>query len=166
MQVYLTGYRRSLACITDAMADFQPSSTEPPPLTTVDEAPQPVSDVTGLPRNVAAGLASIFILVGGIVFLVLERKDRFVRFYSVQSILLGVVALMVSVAVEVVRFIFTHIPLIGGLLNGGLWLINVAFSLAWFVVYVVMIIKAFTGREWEIPYLGRIAKRQTAVRLS
>lgn len=148
------------------MADQQTTTPEPPPLNAVVEAPQPVSDATGLPRHVAAGLASIFILVGGVVFLVLERKDRFVRFYAVQSILLGVVALMVSVAVEVVRFIFTHIPLIGGLLNGGLWVINVAFSLAWFVVYVLLIVKAFTGKQWEIPYLGHIAKKQTGGQIS
>ncbi len=148
------------------MADPQTSAPQPQSAAPITESSQGVSDVTGLPRHVAAGLASIFILVGGIVFLVLERKDRFVRFYAVQSILLGTVALMVSVAVEVVRFIFTHIPLIGGLLNGGLWLVNVAFSLAWFVVYVVLIVKAFTGKEWEIPYLGNIARRQTAARIS
>lgn len=148
------------------MADSHSTTPEPPPLVGAVEPAQPVSEVTGLPRHVAAGLASIFTLVGGIVFLVLERKDRFVRFYAVQSILLGAVALMVSVAVEVVRFIFTHIPLIGSLLNGGLWLVNVAFSLAWFVVYVVVIVKAFSGKEWEIPYLGQIAKRQAAGRLS
>jgi uncharacterized membrane protein len=148
------------------MADSQTSAPEPPPLSSVVESPQQVSDATGLPRNVAAGLASIFILVGGVVFLVLERKDRFVRFYAVQSILLGVVALMVSVAGEVVRFIFSHIPLIGGVLNGGLWLISAAFSLAWFVVYVVLIVKAFTGKEWEIPYLGHIARKQTGGRIT
>ena len=116
------------------MADSQPSTPEPPPLVPGTDVSHPVSEVTGLPRNVAAGLASIFILVGGIVFLVLERKDRFVRFYAVQSILLGVVVLMVSVSVEVVEFIFTRIPLIAGLLTGALGLIKGGFSLAWFVV--------------------------------
>ncbi|RYD85536.1 MAG: hypothetical protein EOP84_02195 [Verrucomicrobiaceae bacterium] len=148
------------------MADFPNPSPEPPPLPLVAESPQPISEATGLPRNVAAGLACIFILVGGIVFLVLERKDRFVRFYAVQSILLGSIALLVSIATEVVQFIFSQIPLLGKLLNGGLWLLNGAFFLTVFVIYVVLIIKAFMGKEWEIPYLGRIARKQTGGRIS
>ncbi|MHA3770287.1 DUF4870 domain-containing protein [Verrucomicrobiota bacterium sgz303538] len=147
------------------MADPDPTVPQPPPVPDVPNSIQPVSDVTGLPRNIAAGLACIFTLIGGIVFLVLERKDRFVRFYAVQSILLGVVALMVSVAGAVVEFIFSHIPLIGGLLNGALWIVKGGFSLAWFVVYVVVIVKAFTGKEWEIPYLGQIARKQSSSRL-
>ena len=29
-----------------------------------------------------------------------------------------------------------------------------------------MIVKAFCGKEWEIPYLGQIAKKQAAGRIS
>lgn len=123
---------------------------------------QPVSPTTGLPRNIAAGLASIFTLIGGIIFLVLERKDAFVRFYSIQSILLGGLAVIVSLAVAVVSFIFSHIPIVGDLLNAALRFINYGFSLAWFVVYVVVVVKAFMGQEWLVPYLGQIAKRQSA----
>ena len=166
-EVRLTPFMVALAFWTACfMADTESTAPQPPPVPNMPNSVQPVSEVTGLPRNIAAGLASIFTLIGGIVFLVLERKDRFVRFYAVQSILLGVVALMVSVAGAVVEFIFSHIPLIGGLLNGALWVVKGGFSLAWFVIYVVMIVKAFTGKEWEIPYLGQVARRQTAARLS
>lgn len=119
-----------------------------------------MSATTGLPRNIAAGLASIFTLIGGIIFLVLERKDRFVRFYAIQSILLGGLAVVVSLAVAVVAFIFSHIPIVGDLLNGVLRFINYGFSLAWFVVYVVVVVKSFMGKEWLVPYFGQIAKRQ------
>lgn len=135
-----------------------PQSAEPSASASSSE--QPVSPTTGLPRNIAAGLACIFTLVGGIIFLVIERKDRFVRFYAIQSILLGGLAILVSLAVAVVTFIFSHIPFVGELLNGVLRFINYGFSLAWFVVYVVVVVKAFLGKEWLVPYFGQVAKRQ------
>ena len=88
-----------------------------PPATERTSPTLAVSENTGLPANIAAALSCIFTLVGGVVFLVLERKDRFVRFYSMQSIILGTVALLVWISVEVVDFIFRHIPLIGGLVT-------------------------------------------------
>jgi uncharacterized membrane protein len=136
----------------------------PPPIAEQVAVPASVSETTGLPRNIAAGLANIFPLVGGVVFLVLERRDRFVRFYAVQSILLGAVAVLVWMSIELVNFIFSHIPLIGGFLGMVMGGANRVFSLAWFVVYVVVIVKAFMGKEWEIPYLGQVARRQTAER--
>lgn len=121
-----------------------------------------MSESTGLPANVAAALSCIFTLVGGVVFLVLERKDRFVRFYSMQSIILGSVALLVWISVEVVDFIFRHIPIIGRLLHYLLYGVNSVFSLVWIAVYVIVIVQAFRGKEWQIPYLGKLARRQSS----
>jgi uncharacterized membrane protein len=136
------------------MSDPTPPATDRTPPTLA------VSESTGLPANIAAALSCIFTLVGGVVFLVLERKDRFVRFYSMQSIILGTVALLVWISVEVVDFIFRHIPLIGGLLHWLLYALNSVFSLVWIVVYLIVILQAFRGKEWQIPYLGKLARRQ------
>ena len=133
-----------------------------PPATERTSPTLAVSENTGLPANIAAALSCIFTLVGGVVFLVLERKDRFVRFYSMQSIILGTVALLVWISVEVVDFIFRHIPLIGGLLHWLLYALNSLFSLVWIAVYLIVIVQAFRGKEWQIPYLGKLARRQTA----
>ena len=39
--------------------------------------------------NVAAGLAALFPLIGGIIFLVLEKRSQFVRFWAMQSVVVG-----------------------------------------------------------------------------
>ncbi|MGV3532421.1 MAG: DUF4870 domain-containing protein [Chthoniobacteraceae bacterium] len=136
--------------------------SDPTPPATERTSPMlAVSESTGLPANIAAALSCIFTLVGGVVFLVLERKDRFVRFYSMQSIILGTVALLVWISVEVVDFIFRHIPLIGGLLHWLLYALNSVFSLVWIAVYLIVIVQAFRGKEWQIPYLGKLARRQS-----
>ena len=122
--------------------------------------PPPAPESTGLPRHIAAGIACIFTLIGGIVFLILEKKDRFVRFYAMQSVFLGGLLLAVSILMRVMAFLFQFIPFLGKLLMLALWVLHVVFSVAWLVAYVVQIVKAFSNKEWEIPYLGPLARKQ------
>jgi uncharacterized membrane protein len=122
-------------------------------------APGP-ADTTGLPRHLAAGLAAFFPLLGGVLFLVLEKKDRFVRFYAMQSIFLGGTLLGVALLVSLAELIFRQIPLIGWLIALGFVAVNLLFSLAWLVVWVIAIVKALSNVEWEVPVLGALARRQ------
>jgi uncharacterized membrane protein len=119
-------------------------------------------DNTGLAPNVAAGLACLFTIVGGIVFLVLEKKDRFVRLWAMQSLFLGGLAIAVSILVAVASVILGFIPWIGPVLIFLIWLANLVFGIGWCVVYVITVAKAFSGKEWEIPWLGKLARRQLA----
>ncbi|MDB6154593.1 MAG: rane protein [Chthoniobacteraceae bacterium] len=117
---------------------------------------------SGLSPHVAAGIACIFSLIGGIIFLLLEKKNAFVRFWAMQALLLGIVAFGAAVLFPIAHFILAHLPLIGGLMAFLLWLLYLFFEIAWVVVYLMTIIKAFSGREWELPWLGRLARQQLA----
>ena len=128
---------------------------EPPP-------PPPVSDLpksTGLPSNIAAALACIP-LIGGLVFYVLEKQDRFVRFYAMQSIILGGVYLLCWIVYSILAGILAPIPAIGfvfGIILTVAWaLIRVAVLVLW----IIATVKAFTGVRWDIPYIGPIARKQ------
>ena len=79
-----------------------------------------------------------------------------------QSMFLGGLALAVSIAMQIAGFVFGFIPVVGKLMGILLWFAHLIFSLAWFVVYVIGIVKAFTGKEWEIPWLGQLARQQLA----
>jgi uncharacterized membrane protein len=125
-------------------------------------AAQPASGGTGLAPNVAAGLACIFSIVGGIVFLILEKKDQFVRFYAMQSLMLGGAYMAFSFALQILSWILLHIPLVGRLIVILLGLLGMLVGLAFFAVWIVTIVKAFSGKEWEIPYIGKIAREQLA----
>ena len=39
---------------------------------------------------------------------------------------------------------------------------NMVFGIVWFIVYVIAAVKAFSGQEWEIPWLGKLARKQLA----
>ena len=67
---------------------------------------------TDLPSNVAAALAC-FPLIGGIIFYILEKRDGFVRFYAMQSIIFGAAWLLFGIAWRIVYSILAIIPAIG-----------------------------------------------------
>jgi uncharacterized membrane protein len=128
-----------------------PPTTTPPP----SPNPAPASAGSGLSRNTAAGLASLFSLVGGLVFFFLDRKDPYVRFYSIQSIALGAVAIAFNIATTILTIILGKIPFVGGLLG----LVILVVSLAIFVVWLISTINAFRGKEWQIPFLWDFVKK-------
>jgi uncharacterized membrane protein len=134
------------------------ASAPPPPPLPVDADPK--SGTTGLPSNIAAALACIP-LIGGLIFYVLEKRDAFVRFYAMQSILFGGAWFVFNIASKIVFAIFSSIPAIGGLLV-FLWaVIQAIVQLAFLVVMIVAMVKAFSGVRWDIPYIGPIARKQT-----
>src|SRR3954467_6802298 len=140
------------------MADQEP--IPPPPPTSAGPEPGPKSTSTGLPANVAAALACIP-LIGGIIFYILEKHNSFVRFYAMQSIIFGGLWMLFNIVSSIVHMIFSSIPGLGPMLLIFWSLISALVQLAFLVVFVVTVIKAFTGVRWEIPYLGPMAAKQS-----
>ncbi|MBA2585558.1 MAG: hypothetical protein H0U99_03640 [Chthoniobacterales bacterium] len=132
-----------------------------PPVSTPIPEPAPASTAnsTGLPSNVAAALACIP-LIGGIIFYILEKRDSFVRFYAMQSIIFGGAWVVFDIISKIVFSVFGSIPAVGGLLV-VLWALAAALvHIAFLVVLVIAMVKAFTGVRWDIPYVGPIARQQ------
>lgn len=100
--------------------------------------------VTGLPRNTAAALAVVLAptVVGTIVLMFLE-KDSFVRFYSIQILLTGFIIVVLQWFLVLTGFLST----LAGLL-----------TIFGFVVWLMMVYRAWQGDEWEVPVLGNVAK--------
>jgi uncharacterized membrane protein len=117
------------------------------------------SPTTGLPSNVAAALAC-FPLIGGIIFYLLEKRDNFVRFYAMQSIIFGAAWLLFNVLSAILHGILWSIPAIGGFLSGLWTLIAALIHLGLFIIMVITMVKAFSGARWDIPYIGPIARKQ------
>jgi len=139
------------------MPDQEPIPPPPPP--SAEPEPAPKSTSTGLPSNVAAAIACIP-LIGGIIFYILEKHDSFVRFYAMQSIIFGGAGILCWIVYLVAHTILGSIPAIGlffAIILGIAWaLISVAFLVIW----IVTMVKAFTNVRWDIPYIGPIARQQ------
>ena len=130
----------------------------PPPVNPPPE-PNARSTSTGLPSNVAAALACIP-LVGGIIFYILEKRDGFVRFYAMQSIIFGGAWILFDIISKILFAIFGSIPAIGGILVFFWAIIQALIHIAFLVIWIIAMVKAFTNVRWEIPYIGPIARKQ------
>lgn len=105
--------------------------------------------------NVAGGL-SYLTWVAGLIFFLIEKQNRFVRFNAMQSILLNAAYIILWIAVEIVFgvlgaissvFACVSVPLVG-LLGLGV-----------FVLWLICIINAFQGKYFKIPFIGDYAER-------
>src|SRR6266404_9903881 len=115
-----------------------PSQPPPPP-----EAP-PSADPSSLdlPPNIAAAIACIP-LVGGIIFYLLEKRDSFVRFYAMQSIIFGGAWILFAIVYSIAHAILTPIPAIGLVFAVLLWVIWALVSIGFLVLFIVTVVKAF-----------------------
>jgi uncharacterized membrane protein len=132
----------------------------PPPPPHSGSAPEVNAGTLDLPSNIAAALACIP-LIGGIVFYIMEKRDAFVRFYAMQSIILGGAWFLFNVLYAIIHAIFASVPAIGVFLVFIWGLVGMCIHLVFVVVWIIATIKAFSGVRWEMPYIGPVARKQT-----
>lgn len=117
------------------------------------QQPYPPAAQGGLSDNAAGGLAYVTI-IPAIIFLIVPpyNRNRFVRFHSWQSIMLAIAWIVVEVGLMVIG----RIPGIGlvDLFIGPL------VGLAFFILWLVVLIQAFTGKWFKLPILGDLAEKQ------
>jgi uncharacterized membrane protein len=116
--------------------------------------------VGSLPESLAGALA-YFTIIPAVMFLLIEpySRDRFLRFHSYQCIAVSLVALVVGALLRVVGFLVFFIPRLGPLV---VWLVSGIIILAFFAVWVVLVVKALQGEMFKLPVVGEFAERQAA----
>ena len=132
----------------------------PPPVQTTKSS-------TGLDENVAALLSYIFGWVSGLIFFLIEKDSRLVRFHAMQSILLnvsiGVLAFVVWIVVFILLIIVSQISdalsTIVGLLMTLIWL---AFSVGILIAWILCLVKAYQGQYYKLPIIGNFAEKFSA----
>ena len=111
---------------------------------------------TGLAPNVAGALAYVLGPITGVLFLVLEKENRFVRFHAAQSISVGLVLVAISIALSILGTVLAFVPLIGWIV--GL-LLAIGLGFGSFVLWLLLMWRAWQGREWEVPLAGSLTRR-------
>lgn len=114
------------------------------------------SSTTGLDERLAAVLCySAWWITGGL-FLLLERRDRVIRFHAAQSLLLfGAISaiLMALGALSVLALVLS---------SRTYQLVRVAGDLLWVgaaVVWLVLVLRAWRGDVWRVPLVAALADR-------
>jgi uncharacterized membrane protein len=120
---------------------------------------QPTSSF-GLSPNVAAGIASFFTWLGGLIILLGKPPQQWVRFVAVQSIVLFVVYVVAEIAIAVISGMLAVAHL--GAISILLGLVNLAIGVVYFIAWLMTTIKAFQGSALRLPFVGDIADRWAA----
>jgi uncharacterized membrane protein len=108
----------------------------------------PADTSTGLSPNTAGLLCYVGIWISGIIFFVLEQKNRFVRFHAAQSI-------VAFGTITVAGVILGLIPVVGDAFSTIIGIIG-------FIVWIIMIVKASSGEWYKLPWAGDVAEKMVA----
>ncbi|MBN1263637.1 MAG: DUF4870 domain-containing protein [Candidatus Pacebacteria bacterium] len=106
-----------------------------------EEEKQKLKKGTGLPKNTTAALSYALGWATGILFLILE-KDAYVRFHAMQSILVFGALTIIAI-----------FPFLG-------WLLTPILGIVSFVLWLVLIYKAYQGEKFKLPVIGDFAEKQ------
>jgi uncharacterized membrane protein len=136
-----------------------------PPVQVSSQPPvQAGKSSTGLDENVAALLSYIFTWVSGLIFFVMEKDSRLVRFHSMQAILLGATVTVIFIGLWIISFILGIIVgqvsgLLGVLVSGITFLLGLVFFIAAVIGWIMCLIKAYGGQYFKLPVLGQFAEK-------
>ena len=102
-----------------------------------------------LEENVAGALCYVLGWITGIIFYIMEKENKTVRFHAVQSI---IVFLPLMIVVGILQVILLFVPFVG-------WAISGLMGLLVFVLWLVLMFKAYQGEKFKLPIVGDIAEK-------
>lgn len=134
----------------------EPPATPPPP---PGGSPDAETTSTGLDPKLAGLLCYILGPLTGIIFFLVEKSNAVVRFHAAQSIVFGIACIVLWIALAIVGIILYQISwALGNLFN----MISLLIWLGLFILWIVLLVKGYSGQRWKLPVLGDMAERMAA----
>jgi uncharacterized membrane protein len=111
---------------------------------------------TGMAPNAAAALSYLAWWLSGLLFYLVERESRFVKFHAAQAIvgLGGLFLASLTLGVFALASLFVSAAVFKVLLYAS----YAAFLLG-IIVWAICVVRAWKGEEFELPWAGPIARR-------
>jgi len=98
-----------------------------------------------LDENVAGLLCYVLGWISGLVFFLIEKKNKFVRFHALQSIIVFGVLTLASLVIG-------WIPVIGWVIAWLIWVLAI-------VLWIVLMVKAYQGEKFKLSWAGNLAEK-------
>ena len=117
------------------------------------QVPAPQKTGMGLEPNIAGALSYFCGWVTGLIFFLMEKENKFVRFHAMQSLILSGVFIVLYIALSILG----NIPFLG-------WLTLFAYpvlGILGLIVWILMMVKAYQGEKFKLPVIGDIAEKNT-----
>ncbi|MBE9482964.1 MAG: DUF4870 domain-containing protein [Chloroflexi bacterium] len=114
----------------------------------------------GMEPNVAGLLCYLFGWVTGLIFLIVEKENKFVRFHAIQSIVVFGAISIVFIILSIIMSI-TFNPFAFGF---GLWgVLSIINWLVWvltLILWIILMVQAYQGKKFKLPWAGNFAEKQ------
>ncbi|MBN1913716.1 MAG: DUF4870 domain-containing protein [Candidatus Omnitrophica bacterium] len=101
----------------------------------------------GMNANIAALLSYLLGAITGIIFYIIEKENKFVRFHALQSIL-------TFGALWVLSILVLFIPFLGIIIAPLIYILEM-------VLWIILMIKAYQGEKFKLPIAGDIAEKNS-----
>lgn len=108
----------------------------------------------GLDENIVGALCYFLGFITGIIFLVIEKDNKFIKFHAIQSIAISITFMVLNI---IISSLYAFFPW------SMFWLIGILsmlISLAGLILWIVLMLKAFQGEKFKLPIIGDIAEKQ------
>ena len=100
---------------------------------------------TGMNQNVAGLLCYLAGWITGLIFFLIEKENRFVRFHAMQSII-------TFGSLTVLFMVLGFIPILG-------WMVMPILGILQVILWIVLMVKAYQGELFKLPMIGEIAEK-------
>ena len=102
---------------------------------------------TGMQPNLAALLSYVVGIITGVIFFLIEKENKFVRFHAMQSILTFGFFLIANA-------VLAFIPVIG-------WSLMPILGIVQLIVWILLMVKSYQGEQFKLPVVGDIAEKNS-----
>ena len=100
---------------------------------------------TGLQPNVAALLCYLAGFITGIIFFIIEKENKFVKFHAMQSIITFGSLFVLQIVCTVLVFSLVLVPIL---------------NIVGLIVWVILMVKAYQGEMFKLPIIGDMAEKK------
>ena len=107
--------------------------------------PEEIKTSTGMNQNVAGLLCYLAGWITGLIFFLIEKENKFVRFHAMQS-------MMVFGGLTVLFMALGFIPIVG-------WMLMPVLAILQLILWVLLMVKAYQGQTFKLPVIGDLAEK-------
>ena len=100
---------------------------------------------TGLDQNIAGMLCYLVGWITGLIFFLIEKDNKFVRFHAMQSII-------TFGGLTMLFMVLGFIPFLG-------WLLFPILGIVQLVLWILLMVKAYQGEQFKLPVIGDLAEK-------